>query len=565
MRREVSRWIVKWSVGVALASLLLATPSFAGVLKLKCGLHSHLIEILQKSESTTDLREEQKWHVTALKADSFEELIKSKFGQYLTQRDPIPEGRVNITSSDYSTVMKYPGPDGKMLSAKLRIRHYGTRVAGTNDFIEPSGFYDEISKVELKADHPTESGVKYKASVLMNNGDIALLLKNAESFTQNAPKIRARALALNAEKGPKLGGAPPDVVNELINVIGRIHLEKSQRGAKENSTLDPYLNIQYQRKAYRLTLPDKTRPDGPGIDVQVVFDKGVQSRDPATPYVVKNRIAKDVVEVKVPLEYSKLTPEQLAERSPELAELNKLLEPTLGPAIADGKYTALEGSATKQAAREFIVKTKKFWADRSKKWAASQLLTLVALGIYKFYDDKQQKDEKEKKRKLWKQAREQIDEAIRMLEELADGNSEETWEMQLEPVSAILEDAIGADYLKKMDPRTGKLWNEMATERVREYSDAKIRLLTLYKTSKDQKQIEQARDRFLAALIDKMVFRLSYGVALSDEIEGDLALVGRYDSNLRVAYSAALRSYASDLRAMKKHLDSEFGILQQGE
>ncbi len=280
--------------------------------------------VAQSGGNTTSLRRETKWVVDEKNADHMLNQLRDRFGERLTLRDVPKDGKLNITETDYLPTFELPpAPSGTApknttkRKAKIRIRRYGTATEESSPHsgsaMETDPAFKDTSKLEFKIDHATEKDVVLKPSVVMKNADIELLFKNPASFAANREAITARSIEKN----------PPELVKEMIAGIEALHQQVPP------DTLQKALNIRYSRSAYQVSLKDMSQSPPKKVDVQITFDRDIQYRDPAKPgsapstgrYEPHHR----VVEVKIPIEYAKLSDEECARILPELLEIRKSL------------------------------------------------------------------------------------------------------------------------------------------------------------------------------------------------------------------------------------------------
>lgn len=295
--------------------LFLALPAYVSAAPIMCKLLFHTDDRVSKAvrafqgeaQDTTSLRQEVKYVVKSTQLESYLPVLEKFFGERFKNRDKAPEGYANITSTNYMTVGKYV-QNGKWLSAKVRFRKYFTRaladVQWRNLIVQPE--LADKSWLELKIQHPEFDNVVFKPRLIILDKDIQKLI--TEKYFDYKDGIVARLKELNPKK--------LEDVQRFIDYFDALYTTPAMR--VENM----FAQTQYERTSYSIKLKsgDKT------IDVQITLDQNVRltrlkDNSPFNAYGPDET----VVEVKIPVQYAKLTPENIAE-IPELAEVKKLIE-----------------------------------------------------------------------------------------------------------------------------------------------------------------------------------------------------------------------------------------------
>lgn len=275
-----------------------------------------LMAALSEGLNTTGLRQESKRASKTESVDKFFNALEARFGE-LAPRDAVLPGRANVTSTDYLQDLVLPETrPGIIRKAKIRIRTYGDRPDGTNADPKFRGLYRNYSKLEFKIDHPTEDQVVIKPSILMANQDIAAVMK--KDFCQKHPdqvsEMRERAKEIRDSRGKPLND--PKLVDQMFDALAELHREMP-----DNDPLKRRINIQYERKSYKIELQDKSKTPSVPVEIQITVDRNIQYRSSSrderavvTPY----RANANIVELKIPLEYAKLNDAQLRDILPDL-------------------------------------------------------------------------------------------------------------------------------------------------------------------------------------------------------------------------------------------------------
>jgi len=292
MRRPTHR------VALALSALLLLAASRAGA---DPGfVAAHLAALEREGASTTALRREEKIVVPAKQAEAFLKQLEQTVGP-LKLRDVPPEGKVFVTRTRYLNTGKLlpellgyrPIPEGS-ISPKIRIRKYLTKDLGTGT-LRPSPLTDGISLLELKTPHPTKPGITLKPRLFVNDRHLDLLL-SGKRFA-NAGE---RAQIVQSLKADTRNDA--ETVDRMVGLLGEIHARSADK------KLEPWIQTDYQRSAYQLSLPS-------GGDLQITVDRKVRYRDPKSGEKV-GKLGRGLraLEIKIPDAYASLSEGELRAR-----------------------------------------------------------------------------------------------------------------------------------------------------------------------------------------------------------------------------------------------------------
>ena len=249
------------------------------------------------NESPTSLRREDKFIVDTDASDFAIETISKKFGESFQLRDPAQPNSQNVTVTLYALPIRFHA-NGHELSGKLRLRKYYSTPE--SERLKPETFVDaEITKgfqfLELKIDHPEIEGVVVKPRIRITDAD-ALTIQSRRSFLANRKRLKADWLKLNKSASEPLIEAFLTTLAEYIPV---------------KRALPKYATTMYQRDSYSLRVASRDGTQKP-IEVQLTLDRSIEVVDEVTHSSVNAYTARDVVvEMKVPLTYSGLTPENI--------------------------------------------------------------------------------------------------------------------------------------------------------------------------------------------------------------------------------------------------------------
>jgi hypothetical protein len=258
---------------------------------------------------TTSLRQEKKYVVKAEELQKYLAQLESTYGSRFKNRDKPEPGTRNITATNYMKVVEYI-EDGRKLAAKVRFRKYYTRlesdVSGRNLIVSPS--LKDRSWLEIKIQHPDYDNVVVKPRLLFLDRDIAKLTK--EDFFDHKAGIQSRLLALN-----------PDGQKDIADFMEFFTQMYSSPQYRKEGML---ARTEYERTSYSIKMATPSNPDQK-IDVQITLDSAVQlTRFKDGKKFNAYDVDDTVVEVKIPLQYSQLSPADM-QAIPELSHVKDFL------------------------------------------------------------------------------------------------------------------------------------------------------------------------------------------------------------------------------------------------
>lgn len=360
-----------------------------------------LIKYLADGGSTTSLRKESKWVVRKEEQEAFLKEIQNDYGSKMKLRDVPLEGTRNVTTTDYAVQITIPGAKkgDPVRHAKLRVRSYGSRPEGTRDPIKLAEAFEDRAKVELKIDHPTLEDVVYKPGITMKRKDIEVLLAGPESYKQNVTRLREATKKLPENKGQE------ELVDKMFNTVGSLYEERAANLGKNVKDAPKKMydnaNIQYERDAYRIDMMDVRKNPPKKIDIQITIDRNIEFRNPKNQYEVLASYPEDyrAIEIKVPVEYEKMSPEELKEAVPELYALKQkygMLKQVSEVPAGKGKSGTLGQMLAEQKTWKEKIAAKmgrspvgRFIIDRALKTYTSHLLVYIPIGaIWYFSSDR---------------------------------------------------------------------------------------------------------------------------------------------------------------------------------
>jgi hypothetical protein len=278
--------------------------------------------------SVTSLRQELKTVVLSADGADFLERTKAKSGLRISLRDtPEEPGSEFVTNTDYLPSVQGRDATGhQTFGGVIRIRDYfivprGTLVQQLRQLLNlPRSRIAEgdadYAKLEFKIGHPDDEnpgqdldGVVDKPGLVLEKADIAALFSSRESFEAARTGVAARAKAL------RLKGQLVNSDEEVDEVLARIALLHE----KAAGTLKPVWNIRYRREAYRIVFEDSK---GQPVEIQLTFDRNIEVTDLATGERFPYGLGEEVIELKIPLAYARLSDQALGDLGlGELAEL----------------------------------------------------------------------------------------------------------------------------------------------------------------------------------------------------------------------------------------------------
>lgn len=302
---------------LCLLGLLILPAATRAASPIMCKYLFHTDDRLSKSvrvfhagnTDTTSLRQEVKYVVKTADFDSYTPVLEGFFKTRFKNRDKAADGFANITSTLYMTVAKYI-QNGKKLSAKVRFRKYFSRKLDDNNWknLIVSEKLADRSWLELKIQHPEFANVVFKPRLLIFDKDIEKLI--TEKYFDYKDAILRRLHQTNPGKEAD--------IKKFTDFFDALYTTPAMR--VENM----YARTQYERTSYSIKLNNPEKP-GETIDVQITLDTNIR--------LTRLKDGKDfnvygpdetVVEVKVPVQYAKLTDADL-QAIPELAEIKKLI------------------------------------------------------------------------------------------------------------------------------------------------------------------------------------------------------------------------------------------------
>ena len=302
---------------LTLLGFLIFPAAASAVSPVMCKYLFHTDDRLSKSvrvfhsgnTDTTSLRQEVKYVVKTSDFDSYTHVLEGFFKTRFKNRDKAEDGFANITSTLYMTVAKYI-QNGKKLSAKVRFRKYLSRKLGDNNWnnLIFSEKLTDRSWLELKIQHPEMANVVFKPRLLILDKDIEKLI--TEKYFDYKDTILRRLHETNPGKEAD--------IKKFADFFDALYTTPAMR------TENMYARTQYERTSYSIKLNNPEKP-GETIDVQITLDTNIRLK--------RLKDGKDfnvygpdetVVEVKIPVQYAKLTEADL-QAIPELAEIKKLI------------------------------------------------------------------------------------------------------------------------------------------------------------------------------------------------------------------------------------------------
>lgn len=281
---------------------------------------SKAVRIFQKGETdTTSLRQEVKFVVKTADFENYLSVLENFFQERFKNRDKPAEGFANITSTRYMTIGKYI-QNGKQLSAKVRFRKYFTRALTDTHWknLVVAKALAGRSWLELKIQHPEFDNVVFKPRLLISDKDVEKLI--TEKYFDYKEGILKGLKELNVGKE-----------SDIEKFLGYFDALYSTPAMKTENML---AQTQYERTSYSIKLRRPGRPQEV-VDVQITLDQNIRlTRLKDGKKFNAYGADETVVEVKVPLEFAKMSEADLL-ALPELAEIKKLIE------MLDRKHVAI--------------------------------------------------------------------------------------------------------------------------------------------------------------------------------------------------------------------------------
>jgi hypothetical protein len=221
----------------------------------------------------------------------------------LSLRDTKTEGLRNVTWTSYSNRFKLVDDYGKTVSAKIRVRKYGT----VENFLPvlkknftPIERMKNISGFEFKVQNPdfdfSFNGLNFKSVgkgiVLIHDIDAQLLL-NPKLSEKEKGEIFLRTLEINKQSDGSIDPMKFQTLHFMLNAISRLH--------RKDLEFKPSFETIYERDSFKLEFRSKNY-DKP-FEIQITIDKDIDTR-----YVESNIVSNAyqtiepavVVETKIP-------------------------------------------------------------------------------------------------------------------------------------------------------------------------------------------------------------------------------------------------------------------------
>lgn len=266
------------------------------------------MHILGKAKSSaTALRQETKFVVSEKVVAEQLDQLAVRFGDLFQLRDQRAEGTKNVTVTDYAVPFRIPVPKGE-LSAKLRARKYlvtSNKVRLGRAKLIRADFVKDRQFVELKIDHPEYGQVVLKPRMVVLDHDVQMMMDKV-AFEANRQEILERTLNLSSNVK-----VDPAVIRQFFEILSIFY-------SKGPSQLPMFAQTAYVRDSYSVALKNR---NGDPVEVQLTVDREIHVTDSSTGKKTSAyRVDDIVVEVKIPLEYSGLTKENLAD-VPGLADV----------------------------------------------------------------------------------------------------------------------------------------------------------------------------------------------------------------------------------------------------
>ncbi len=276
------------------------------------------------NESPTSLRREDKFVVDRDVADTMLTELAAKFGSGLRLRDEVGSNTKNVTATLYSLPVRFKVA-GRSLTAKMRLRKYYSAPANVKlnrETLIDSEITRGFQFLEFKIDHPEQDGVVIKPRLRISDAD-AEIVQSRRRLLVEAPRLRERWMKGNPKSLPELVDA---FLETLVNYT------------PAQSEIPRFATTVYQRDSYSLKI-DPVDPTKKSVEVQLTLDREIQVVDEVTQVSVNAYSDRDVVvEMKVPLSYSKLSDADKAQYPmlESVAKLKAFLAEKRNPAFKPG-------------------------------------------------------------------------------------------------------------------------------------------------------------------------------------------------------------------------------------
>ncbi len=272
---------------------------------------SRSVRDLQEGEQdTTSLRREVKYVIKTEVLHAYLKNLEDHFGSSYKKRDQAAAGTANVTSTKYMTVIKY-FQGGKRLSGKIRFRKYYVRQLSDVKWqnLKPAKGFEKKSWWEIKMQHPEFDGVVIKPRLLGDDKDEKKM--QTEEWFDYKKYIITNLKTSNSGKD--------NLIAKFSNFFDALYTTPAMR--VENL----FAETEYERDSLSLKTASLDNPEKK-IDIQLTLDKNIRltrtkDRKIFTPYGNDET----VIEVKIPLQYAGLTPQDLAS-VPDLVVIKNLID-----------------------------------------------------------------------------------------------------------------------------------------------------------------------------------------------------------------------------------------------
>ncbi|MNL05235.1 hypothetical protein D3C87_1258190 [compost metagenome] len=261
---------------------------------------------LSVMHDTTGLRAERKFTANGAQYRYAIKKLGRIFGPRLTLRDTPPEGKLNLTETEYVNPYKFheKGESGDLFTAKFRVRKYLTYDKATGE-TQRAAVTRNKAWMEFKVDHPDYDNVVTKHRVLAPDTVIERLMQGSVSKQERAEILSVLALdPINKDTA---------AVEEFLKLFTSLNPE----GAKS------ILDIIYARDAYQIKIPTLS---GRPLDIQITVDRSVNFKAPKTSdHLLQYPIGARVIEIKVPVSHANLDQIALLD-APDLVHIKWLID-----------------------------------------------------------------------------------------------------------------------------------------------------------------------------------------------------------------------------------------------
>ncbi len=291
----------------------------------------YMATTVSERSSTTGNRVERK---ATLKSTTIDQLLhhletrlQSSLPNFaLTSRDPQLPGFKNITATRYWTKLKIQF-EGQNLTAKIRVRKYGltadAKPATPQNFTPNSTLQDPtgaaFSWLEFKIAHPEFENAVLKPRIQVHDRNLELLTK-PEVFLAQKERILTETLALNLQ-----GVSNPAQVEKTQALVSQM-LAALSATMIDAVPLRPISDTLYARTSYVVNLQNTL--DNSMVNIQITVDGDIHQYSsvlglPVNTYDPNSALG--VIEIKIPVQYSQLSPQDLL-NVPGLEAIKNLIE-----------------------------------------------------------------------------------------------------------------------------------------------------------------------------------------------------------------------------------------------